>query len=160
MANDSSDDTLGVGKGTKSAEKNEEIINELITKGEIQHLKQDEIIQQIRDDGIKISRRQYYRYKDKLFKLNEQRLLSMPVEYSSGFLRRIDTFKLAEKLLWEIFNKEDMEVRDKLSLIKQVTELQMPIQFFYNSGPIVNGMMEAIKHATADRKTLVLGPAK
>ena len=158
MENETKNETLR-GKNETKPDKNTETINEEIMKGEVQGLKQDEIIDNIRNCGIKISRAQYYRYKDKLFVLNQDRLRNMPNEFASQYLKRIATYKLAEKVLWEMFNHEsDMKPEAKLSSIKQITDLQEKIQYFYNASPIVNGMMEAIKNANTTTRVLGTSP--
>ena len=123
-----------------------------ITECNILGLTVDDVILRLEEQDIKISKRSYYRYQEKINAINSVRLKNMPEEFKHEYLKRIDTLHKVQQEFWKIVNNDEIEAGDKIRALQQIKDIQTNIQMFYNAGPIVEGMMRAIE----SKRTTVL----
>ncbi len=116
-----------------------------IAMGQATTMAHVDILANIQDRGIKLSESQYFVYVSKLNNLNTERLKNMPEEYKNEYIRRINTLKAVEIELWKKVKDSDVKDGDKISALRELRNIQTDIQNFYNAGPIVYGMIQAIK---------------
>lgn len=120
-----------------------------IAMGQAMTLAHEDILANIQDKGINLSHSQYFVYLNKLNNLNTERLKNMPEEYKNEYIRRINTLKAVEIELWKKARNSNVKDSDQISALRELRNIQTDIQNFYNAGPIVYGMIQAIKDEPA-----------
>jgi hypothetical protein len=66
----------------------------------------NEALQYLKDCGIEISRRSYFRHKAKLEASKWERLMSIVERFTEQHLQRIDKLELVESLMWKNYDLE------------------------------------------------------
>ena len=72
----------------------------------VMKLQPAETLAYLKDCGIKMARRSYFRYKKKVESMKWQRLVHAANLFTEQHLQRIDKLELIEELMWKNYHEE------------------------------------------------------
>ncbi len=92
----------------------------------------NEALQYLKDCGIKISKRSYFRYKAKLEAMKFQRLMHIAERFTDQHLQRIDKLELVEHLMWKNYDAEQSPYK-RVQILYSIVQMQPFLSNYYGA---------------------------
>ena len=92
----------------------------------------DEALAYLKDCGITMVKRSYYRHKKKVEAMKWQRLIHAANLFTHQHLQRMDRLELVEKLMWTEYEKEKSAYR-RVGILQAIVAMQPYISGYYDA---------------------------
>ena len=92
----------------------------------------NEALQYLKDCGIEVSRRSYFRHKAKLEASKWERLMSIAERFTEQHLQRIDKLELVESLMWKNYDAEK-NPHKKVDILCSIVNMQPYLSNYYDA---------------------------
>jgi hypothetical protein len=86
----------------------------------------------LKQNGIDISRRTYFRHKKKVESLKWQRLMHIADFFTEQHLQRIDKLELVEHLMWSEYEKEKSPYK-RVNILSSIVNMQPYLSNYYGA---------------------------
>ena len=115
-------------------------LQDLILSTRISRMPASEAIQHINNRGFNITANIYFKTLKGIKNNTLKRTFEIAKNYSTYRLESIDKLKLIEQHYWDLINNPKTEIRDKITCMKHVTEMQ----------PYLSAYRESVKYSAKD----------
>lgn len=92
----------------------------------------EEALSYLRQCGINMVRRTYYRYKKKVESMKWQRLINIANMFTEQHLQRMDKLELIEQLMWKNYHEEKSPVK-KVTILQAIVMMQPYLSAYYDA---------------------------
>lgn len=92
----------------------------------------NEALAYLKDNGVKISRRTYFRLKAKLEANKFERLMHIAQRFTEQHLQRIDRLELVESLMWKNYDAEQSPAK-KVNILESIVNMQPFLSNYYGA---------------------------
>jgi len=96
----------------------------------------DEALIYLKDCGIKMARRSYFRYKKKVESMKWERLVHTANLFTEQHLQRIDKLELVEQLMWKNYHEEKSPSK-KVVILQAIVSMQPYLSNYYGATTFV-----------------------
>jgi hypothetical protein len=86
----------------------------------------DQALTYLKDCGINMSRRSYFRYKKKVESMKWERLVHTANLFTEQHLQRLDKLELVEELMWRNYHEEKSPSK-KVGILQAIVSMPLPI---------------------------------
>jgi hypothetical protein len=96
----------------------------------------DEALTYLKDCGIKMARRSYFRHKKKVESMKWQRLVHTANMFTDQHLQRIDKLELVEELMWKNYHEEKSPSK-RVTILQAIVSMQPYLSNYYGATTFV-----------------------
>jgi hypothetical protein len=96
----------------------------------------NEALSYLKDCGIKMARRSYFRYKKKVESMKWERLVHTANMFTEQHLQRLDKLELVEELMWKNYQDEKSPSK-KVGILQAIVSMQPYLSNYYGATTFV-----------------------
>jgi len=96
----------------------------------------DQALTYLKDCGIKMARRSYFRYKKKVESMKWERLVQTANLFTEQHLQRLDKLELVEELMWRNYHEEKSPSK-KVGILQAIVSMQPYLSNYYGATTFV-----------------------
>jgi hypothetical protein len=96
----------------------------------------EQALSYLKDCGIKMARRSYFRYKKKVESMKWERLVHTANLFTEQHLQRLDKLELVEELMWKNYQQEKNPSK-KVGILQAIVSMQPYLSNYYGATTFV-----------------------
>jgi hypothetical protein len=126
---------------------NKDIVKQIIIDGEIKRFTAEETLREIHKRGIKCGLTRLKQLKKEIKQDARDWITNLAKErneYVALYKQAIDTLRVCQQELWNLYHKEDTKVVVKLQCLLGIGKLQFDITSLYDAMPVVMYLKDVI----------------